>query len=134
MIRQQWILLLLAVVMGVLFYFSRTDKADWLAAIWSNLSAGFLGSFLTVVVVDRALKKREQSERLRIQRLAMQQLKSILIGHVRELASWFKAASSERPVPLPTTAKDLFSDTFFETVRYFDFAKAAPNPIRIQLV
>lgn len=120
--------LLLALAVGFMLLSLCTDQRqlDWLDSFASNLASGFLGSFLTVLLIDRALEQERKQETARVRNIALAQLRPVLLGHLLLLTDWYKAASPERPSHLPSTIPGIFSDDYYLQIRFLDFSREAP--------
>src|SRR3990170_1922450 len=123
--KAPYFLLLIPTALSALAYFLWSD-VEWVTTFSSNLGAGFLGSFLTVLLVERALERHKEQEVRRIRNVGLGQLRAPLGQHLTLLAEWYKAALPAS-VPLPSTFEHFFGDDFYEHVRRLDFSRAAPT-------
>jgi len=123
--RKTWLLFLFAIVFIALYFVFK--KVDWVAALFSNLGAGFLGAFLTVWFIDNSLERQRKQESVKLQTIVLTRLKPVLLKHLILLCAWYKAATSEKPSTLPNSAEDLFSDDYYERIRALDFSMAGPT-------
>jgi hypothetical protein len=111
---------------GVGSYYARKQGWTWVEGLAANLSAGFLGAFLTVVLIDRALEKERSRQVRRATALALGRLRPCLLAQLELLASWYKAAAQEPCVPA-RDAKTFFTEEYFREVQYLDFSKPGPQ-------
>lgn len=121
-----YLLVLLAIVFTIIYFFAFYFQVDWLESFSSNLATGFLGSFLTVLFIDRALERERREETRKVQSIALRQLRPALMRHLKMLSDWYKAASLGKPDILPGNISEIFNDNFYEQVRMLDFSKDAP--------
>lgn len=77
--RQYIVLLTLAVLSAVGSLYASNTSHLWLESIGSTLAAGFFGSFVTVLLIDRALGMQRQAETDRLRLVALRQLRPALI-------------------------------------------------------
>ena len=121
MLRYLW-LLTLAALFSVGSYFVR----GWLGGFLSNLGAGFVGSLLTVMLIDRTIEKARMREKIRIRRVAFDRLRSLLFNHILFLFSLHKASVAVKPASVATTIEGLFNEAYYESLPMMDFGKPAP--------
>jgi hypothetical protein len=100
---------------------------DWISSLSGNLVAGFIGTFLTVFFIDKALEKERQARSQKFQRFVLSGLRPTLLCHLNLLCAWYKAASRTLPEPRPSTLDALFGESYYDQIRYLDFSKAAPT-------
>lgn len=117
-------LLGLALILGWLSHVAYQAENHWLESFTSNLAAGFLGAFLTVLLIDRAITRERETQRAQIRKTALSQLRPAMLTHLSLLSDWYKAASLTKPQEVPTF-RALFNDDFFEQIRFLDFSKNA---------
>ncbi|MBW3582571.1 MAG: hypothetical protein KY455_05670 [Euryarchaeota archaeon] len=92
--------------------------------LWLNLGTEMVGIMVTVLLVERGVRKAQEAQRQRIARLGLAELKVPLRTHFGLLASMAKAASTEI-TPKNRTRGDVF-DLFQTVARFFDFDGPAP--------
>jgi hypothetical protein len=111
-----------AVAFSAISVFSK----GWLSGFASNLGAGFVGSLLTVFLIDRAIEAAQQQQSKRVKAVAFDRLRPKLISHLTFLFDLHKASAAAAPTVGPTGLDDIFTDTYYETIRHLDFSKPAP--------
>jgi hypothetical protein len=121
------LLLLSACVFSVSSLTATKYTYEWAASFTSNLAAGFLSSFLTVLLIDRALERERQGQTKRIRKLAFAQLRPAVLRHIILLFGLYKAAIPEPPHFQPTNFKQVFGEDYFREVRFLDFSKPSPS-------
>jgi hypothetical protein len=99
---------------------------SWLESIGSNLAAGFLGSFITVLLIDRAIAKEHDRESRRVRALALGQLRPFTLQLLELLFSWLRAAVKHPPQEKLSEIVEIFSQEYYRELRFFDFSKPAP--------
>src|ERR1035437_4905219 len=112
----------LAVAFSAISVFSK----GWLSGFASNLGAGFVGSLLTVFLIDRAIEAAQQQQSARVKSVPSARLRPNLISHLTLLFDLHKASAAAAPTVGPARLDDIFSDTYYETIRHLDFSKPAP--------
>ena len=118
---------LLLIVLAVLFSaLSFVYKDEWVSAYSSNIAAGIIGSLIVIFLVDRIIERNREKERLRVVRIALERLRIPILWHMTLLCNVYKAATQNKPTPLPTTFKDTFTDDYYKEISFLDFAKEAP--------
>jgi hypothetical protein len=121
------LLLLLASSLTVASLVAARYGSTWAASFTSNLAAGFLGSFLTVLLIDRALERERRTQTERVRKLAFAQLRPTVLNHLILLSGWYKATIPQQPSNPPTRLEELFSEDYFQEIRYLDFSKPGPS-------
>ena len=117
----------LVILFGAISLLANQYNTEWLDSFASNLSSGFLGSLLTAWLIDRSLAQGRERETSRVRNIALCQLRPVLLRHLTLLVNWYKAAAPHKPVHLPTTISEIFSEDYYHQVRYLDFSKKAPT-------
>lgn len=82
---------------AALFSISSAFLPGWWGGFLSNLGAGFVGSLLTVALIDRAIDAARTKERLRFKRLAFDRLRPAILRHLSFLFSLHKATATKSP-------------------------------------
>jgi hypothetical protein len=100
---------------------------SWLESIGSNLAAGFLGSFITVLLIDRAITNERNQESQRVRVLALTQLRPFTLQQLELFCFWLKATLGRRPEKEPSGITELFSDEYYKELQRLDFSKHAPT-------
>ena len=124
---RRWILLIFAIVSAVGSLAASHATLPWLESIGSNLAAGFLGSFLTVLLIDSAIAKERDRENQRVRALALGQLRPFTLQQLDLLCAWFRAAVERPPEKEPANIREFFSDPYYREVCLLDFSKPAPT-------
>lgn len=125
-IGRRWWLAAIALATGVSSYYAKVLGLGWAEGYGANLSAGFLGAFLTVILIDRALEVERARQAHRVTALVFGRLRPPLCVLLELLAGWYKAAA-KAPYPPAATAGILFTRNFLEQVQYLDFSKRGPQ-------
>ena len=115
--------MLLALLFAVTSRITTTHQWEWAASFTSNLAAGFFGSFLTVLLIDRALERERKIQSERIRKLAFAQLRPAIGSHINLLFDWYKAAVPAPPPSQPTKFDRVFGEDYFREVQELDFSK-----------
>ena len=108
------------------YVFGEHSSIEWLKDLSLNLGTEVTGIFLTVFLIDAAIRRNEAAERQRVKRVAFQQLRVSLIRHLHMLHGMYKAATTSLPESKPVAVADLFTDSYFAQLGFLDFAKPAP--------
>jgi len=98
----------------------------WFSGFASNLGAGFVGSLLTVFLIDRAIEAAQQQQSRRVRVAAFERLRPKVVSHLIFLFDLHKVSAATAPAVGPTKLDDLFTDAYFEAIRHLDFSKPAP--------
>ncbi len=128
--RKRHAILLILAVLSVLVSLGAARwqlSPAWVESLCSNLGAGFLGAFLTVLLIDRAIARERETEARRIRALCLGQTRSVILRYLELLCSWYKAAVKEKPSHTPSSLRDIFSEGYYEELLRLDFSKGAPT-------
>jgi hypothetical protein len=99
-------------------------SAWWIDSLAPNLCAGFLGSLITVSLVDRAVANRDR----KIGRIAAAEAKRPIQQWLHEFATMLKVSQPTSPIPPPATLSELFSLEQLSNLDWLDIDSASPNP------
>lgn len=121
-----YVLVALTLVFGAISFYARSRQWDWVESLASNLAAGFLGSFLIVLLVDRALERQRARQTEQARSIALRVLRPFVLQHIMLLSDWHKASAEKPPSKLPNSLAETFSSDYFEQIRFLDFSKDAP--------
>lgn len=121
-----FVLVIVLIGMIVSYFFASQDSLEWLKNISLNLGTEVVGIFLTVVLIDAAIRRNEAAERQRIKRIAFQQLRVSLVRQLNVLQGMYKATITNSPQNKPTTVSELFTDDYFVQLGLLDLSKPAP--------
>lgn len=113
---------ILYIIEVFLFQFS-SRLSTWLG----RLAATSFGSYLTVILVDLSIKKKEERERTRVKRIALERLSGAVNSHIEHLANWYIVSIDEKPESVPESYTELFDDEYIEQVKRLDFSKEYPT-------
>jgi hypothetical protein len=91
-------------------------SAWWIDSLGPNLCAGFLGSLITVALVDHAVADRDR----KIERIAAAEAGRPVRRLLHEFGAMLKAAQISRPIPAPTTLSELFCREQLSNLDWFD--------------
>ncbi len=120
-------LLILSLILALLIVlYIKTDNqtADDFSL---NLITEIVGIFLTVILIDLVLKRREQKEKLDILKNTYSQYRRPAQRLLSYFASIYKASTTQKPNEWNTDYKTLLStQQFYEDIKYLDFLKPAP--------
>lgn len=92
-----------------------------------RLAVTSFGSYLTVILVDLSFRRKEDRERERIKRIALERLAGTINSHIEMLSEWYIAALEEEPEFTPESYPDLFNEEYIRTTRRVDFSKNYPT-------
>jgi len=98
---------------------------QWAGDALSNLATGFYGSIVVYYLVERSLEKSNERENIRRRKIAFNRIRRPLQDLLRFLWQLYKA-SRLKPDILPSNYEELFSDDYFDSIRYLDFKQNAP--------
>jgi hypothetical protein len=101
--------------------------SGWTSGFLSNLGAGFVGSLLTVFLVERGIEKARERDAARIKRAAYDRLRPAVVDHVRFLFNHHKACALKEPDKKPTDIPEIFSGGYYECARLLDFNRPGPT-------
>ncbi|MGP8245423.1 MAG: hypothetical protein ACLQVN_13000 [Bryobacteraceae bacterium] len=125
MIRRYFWLGILAALFSTISGFNK----GWIGGFTANLGAGFVGSLLTVVLIDRAIESAQTQQSRRVMIAALNRLRPKLVSQLTFLFDLHKASAVAKPAVAPANLADLFTEAYYESVRRLDFSKPAPiNP------
>jgi hypothetical protein len=110
---------------GVYAYVAWCDP-DWIKDVSLNVGTELFGILATVLLIDAVIRKKEQTERERVVKVAFAQLRASLQQHVTALLHMYKASVSHAPQKLPETLDALFGPDYFVQLAFLDFSKPAP--------
>ncbi len=108
------------------YMFASQSDIGWLQDLALNLGTEVAGIVLTIVLIDAVIRRNEAAERLRIRRVAFQQLRIPFQHQLSALQKMYKAAATHLPEKFPVEARDLFNEAFFQELRLLDFSRPAP--------
>lgn len=108
------------------FVWGQIFDVEWMAGISLNLGTEVFGILLTVLLIEAVIRKHDGLERMRIRKVAFQQLRGPLQQQLTVLQVMYKAAVSHPPEKLPTTMSELFTDDYFVQLTFLDFSMPAP--------
>ncbi len=109
----------------MLISFLINENWQWAGDALSNLATGFYGSIVVYYLVEHSLEKSKQSEKVLRQKIAFTRIRRPFQDLLRFLVQIYKA-SRARPDILPQNYEELFSDDYFDSIRYLDFEQNAP--------
>lgn len=92
----------------------------------ANLFCGFIGTLVTVFLIENALEKDRRIEREKFEKLATFELMQIIGPHLDLLVKFYKATVTSQPSVLPKTLDELINDEYLETIGWLDFDSSAP--------
>ena len=101
------------------------DTWQWASDALSNMATGFYGSIVVYYLIERSLERSKESEIFERQKIALTRVRQPLNVLLNFLLMIYKA-SRLRPETLPTRYDDLFTDEYFENIRFLDFEQDAP--------
>jgi len=102
------VIALLAIVTGLVAY--RWRGESWLVdAYMANLSATFIGTIVLLFFIDRAVEHAREKERLRIERIALEQARLPLIYLLGLFSDMLKASAPTRIDKPPGTLDEFLS-------------------------
>jgi hypothetical protein len=113
----------LAISFSVASYFCQ----GWLSGFLSNLGAGFVGSVLTVFLIDRAIERSNLREKIRVRRVAFDRLRPVLLSHILFLFNLHKASATKEPDAKPIEIQDMFDEEYYGSLGMLDFNMPGPT-------
>lgn len=81
------------------YLYSTRFGPDWLKDVSLNVGTEVLGILLTVMLIDAVIRRKDQTERDRVVKVAFAQLRIGLQQHIGVLQSMYKASISHPPKP-----------------------------------
>ena len=120
------ILVLLIIASVRVYWYALRLGYQWVQDVSLNVGAAVLAIFLTVFLIDAAIRRNERRERLRVQRVAFQRLRTPLVRHLQVLFGLYKAAVTVRPQKCASDVQGFFADDYFVQIAFLDFSKPAP--------
>jgi len=123
-------LIVLIVLFTVLSLTYTAGFAEWLGAYLSNIAAGIIGSLIIILLVDRIIERNREKERLRVVNIALRRLRIPILWHMNLLCNIYKAATKNKPAPLPSTFEDTFTDHYYREISFLDFKKESPVALK----
>lgn len=97
-----------------------------LRGFFLNLAAGVIAIFLTVLLIDGVIRRREARQLNRYRSIALQQLFAPLQNHLHLLFNIYKASVDRKPDREISSASDLLGEDFFKQIVYFDLSEPGP--------
>lgn len=131
-LRTSYLLLTLVAVVCFAVYVLFPSAPEGWRGFSLNLLTEVLGIIFTIVLIDRVLRRREERERMRYCRIALQQLRFPLMEHLEVLFNMYKASVQRKPERRISSLEDLFEDDYFEQVSHLDLSKPAPVAPQMQ--
>lgn len=120
-------LLILFVVLELLLLLFIKSNNEIAKDFSLNLITEIIGMFLTVLLIDLVLKRREKKEKRNILKNIYSQYKIPAHSLLRFFAIIYKASSKEKPPEWNTDYKTLLAtEHFYDSITYLDFLKKAP--------
>jgi len=113
------------VLLGLYLYAERCGP-EWLKDVSLNVGTEVFGILLTVLLIDAVIRRKDQTERDRVVKVAFAQLRIGLQQHIGVLQSMYKASISHPPQNHPKSLDELFGPDYFVQVAFLDFSKPAP--------
>ena len=124
-LRWSYLLIGLIFVAAIGFYFF-SIKVEF-KNFSLNLITEIIGIFITVFLIDSAIRLRDKKEKNEILKNALIQLKRPIQCQLNILLQIYKASCIQKPIDLKTNYKELFeTDDFYNSIQYLDFKKQAP--------
>ena len=102
--RSRLVVLAVGIVLLLLYLFTFPSNSK-MESYAGNLSAGLIGSFLTIFFVDDAIERKRKNERIAINNVALKQLRGPIIGHLSNLSDWYKATAPKEPASWPKSIR-----------------------------
>lgn len=140
--RKPYIYLLLISILFTLIYIIELFvlQISERFSIWiGRLAAASFGSYLTVILVDLSIQRKEERERERVKRVALERLSRTINSQLELLANWYIGSLNSEPNSIPEDYTTFFDTDYIEQVKHLDFAKEyptagpTPNPTWFQL-
>lgn len=118
-------LAILAVASIVAFIVLPLGQEGW-RSFTLNLGTEVVGILLTVLLIDRVIRRRDKQERERYRSVALQQLRLPLNNHLLLLFNIYKASVEEKPDREISRVEDLFGDDYVEQTAHLDLTSSGP--------
>lgn len=119
-------ILFILLIICFVVYFTNPFGINWLKEFSLNLATQVIGILLVVFLIDRVISINQENERKKRQVIALQQLQIPLRRHFILLFNIFKSSIQVKPDKNYKHVSDLFDDTYFVQIAFFDFSKPAP--------
>lgn len=97
----------------------------WFSDTLSNIATAFFSSLVIYYLIEKSLEKSREEEKSKRKKIALTRIQEPLEHLLTFLLQIYKA-SKIKPAILPENYEDLFSEDYFESVRYLDFQQDAP--------
>lgn len=120
-----YVLLFLTGTVLMAISFDIRDIWSWGSDALSNIATGFYGSIIVYYLIEKRLEESHEEEIAERRRIALTRVRRPLQSLLNFLAQFYKA-SSNKPDPIPKTYTELFSEDYYENIRYLDFEQDAP--------
>jgi hypothetical protein len=104
---------------------------EWVSGFLSDFAAGIFGSLIIIFFVDQIIERNRQRERVKVAKIALKRVRFPILWHMILLCNVFKAATENKPIPLPSTYEDTFNDNYYEEIAFLDLTKEAPVALRM---
>lgn len=120
-------LIILASFLSILSFLLETKyKMEWFSAFVSNTATGIVASLIIIFLIDKIIERNKERERIEIVKIAIRRLRLPITGHMTLLVNLYKAAVQNKPLALPRTYEDTFTDVYYQEISSLDFSKDAP--------
>jgi hypothetical protein len=110
----------------LIYYKCVCVKAEWVKDLLLHLMSEIIGIILVIILIDRIIENIQEKQRKKRQLIAFKQLRIPLDHQFNLLLNIFKASVQEKPNKVYVNVSDVFDDTFYKEIEYFDFSKSAP--------
>ncbi|PZX46938.1 hypothetical protein [Algoriphagus chordae] len=118
------ILTLVLILLVLLFLKVNNDTAEDFSL---NLITEILGIFITVLLIDLVIKRKDDREKKKILKNTFAQFKIPAQNLLSFFASIYKASTDTKPKEWNTDYKSLLStEQFYDSIKHLDFLKTAP--------
>ncbi|WP_254764123.1 DUF7550 family protein [Natrinema marinum] len=95
--------------------------------IFAGVATATLGSYITILLVERSFREQEEHRRQRIQAAALRQIQGSLNSHLSFLSEMYIVALEEYPSSPPASYAELFNGDFDKQVQLLDFERSYPT-------
>lgn len=112
----------LAAVFMILWMIS--NKENSISDLWLNLSSGFISSFITIVIVDRIIRKQKKQKELPLRKSMYRDIQLFTSRYVYLWKEMYEQCSMDRS---EISVEDLFSEDKLEVIRNNLNLKKYPN-------
>ena len=124
--RLKYVLIAIFLMALVFYVCTLRSVLECLNDVSLNVGTEVFGILFTVWLIDEVIRRKDQTERERIVKVAFAQLRIALEQHINTLLCMYKASISHAPQINPQTLDDLFGPDYCVQLAFLDLSKSAP--------